>query len=417
MDGFRQGKVPNSVIKRMYGNQVLAEELNKMIQQELGKFLEENKIDILGDPLPKEDEQNDVDINNPSTYEFAFELGLAPEFDLTVLEGKPEFTLHEIKPEDAQIDEEIERLQKQNGNMTNPEGQVEEGDVLYCALSEAKGDGTLIEEGVSNETPIGLDMIKDEKIKKKLLKLKKGDTLVIDLVKTIDRSEHDIAHHILGLKEHNLDGLSKDFLLELKKINRVEPAELSQELYDKAFGPGKVNNLDEARAKIGEELSAYFKKDTNRKLDADIVDKMLEETKMDFPEAFLKKWIKKTNEKEITDEQIEEEFGYFARNLKWSLIVKRIGKEQELKVEPDEMRAWIQNNILSQYGIQVSDQFPQEAVDNMVNEVLKNQEQLKRAYDTLMEEKLFGWIKTQVTIKEKQVSLDEYKEIIKPKDK
>ena len=412
MKGFRKGMVPGSLIKKMYGNQILADELNKLIQTELGKFLEESKIDLLGDPLPLENESNNIDIDTPGEYEFHFELGVAPEFDLNVLEGEPEFEQVEIIIEDSMINDEVERLQKQYGEMTNPEGKPEEGDVLYCSLEELDEEGNVKEGGVSNDTPIALDMLKDE-WQKKALDMETGSSVDADITEMIDRSEHDIAHHILGMEAHNLEGVNKIFRVNLKKINRVIPAEINEELLSKIFGD-EIKDEEGMRNKISEELSAYFDKDTERKLEADIVDKLLEETKMDFPQDFLKKWLLATNEQNLTEEQINDEYGYFERSLKWSLIIKKISRENEIKVDLEQMRNYVKANVLRQYGIVESEQFPAEAVNNMADEVLKDEEQRKKIYDTLLEEQLFTWIKSKIKTKRKKLSLDDYKKLVNP---
>lgn len=411
LKGFRKGMVPPSVVRKMYGNSVLAEELNKMIQEELSKFIKDNEIKILGDPLPQENKNDEIDLDNGSQYSFAFELGLSPQFNIGLFEEKPTFPKYQIGITDDQINEEVERMQKQMGQMTNPEGAVEEGDVLFSKLVESgKEEG----ERVENSTPIALDMIKDEKLLKKIMKSKLGDTLSIDITKAFDKSDHDVAHHILGLKEHNLDGVNAKFDLTIEKINRVELAEVNQELFDKAFGPGKVKTEEDMRTKIEEELTNYFDKDTEKKLEADIVKRLIDETEMSFPDEFLRKWLKATNSGELTDEQIDNEYDMFQRNLRWSLIVNRISEEKELKVEGDEIRDFVKENILkAQYGIVESEQFPAESVNNMVNEVLKGEGQLKKIYDTVLEEKLFAELRDKIEVEEKEVSLEEYRSLVK----
>ena len=248
-------------------------------------------------------------------------------------------------------------------------------------------------------------------MRKKIVKASLGDGFEIDIKDAFERTEHDVAHHILGLKAHDLNEVGEKFQLTIKKINRNIPAEMDEAFFNKAFGNNEVTDEASMRTFLTGELEKHFDKDTEKKLEADIVEKMLE-TKMEFPVDFLKKWLKATNEQELTDEQIENEYGNFERSLKWSLMIKKISSEQDLKVEPEEMRNYVQEVILAQYGIQVSEQFPQEAVDNMINEVMGNREQLKRVYDTLLEEKLFDWIKGKIKTKDKAVSLDDYKELV-----
>lgn len=411
MKGFRKGMVPASLVKKMYGNQILAEELDKLIQDSLNNYIKENELEVLGQPIPHDNKQPEIDINDPKTFEFSYEIGLAPEFTIDFLNKKTKVTGYKIEVDDATVNTELERIKKQGGETINPEeGPLEENDVIVVDLKELDGKKEK-EGGVQNlGLALALDMATD-KAKKALLKLEFGGTTTVnpfDLLK--DKTKEEAAKHLLNLSADELEGVGEKFSLTVTKINRVQPSELNQELFDKVFGKDAVKSEEEFMAKLKEEIEKAFVGQADQRLGFDIVSQMLEATKIELPEDFLKRWIKLTNEKPITDEQLENEFDAFARNLRWNLTVNKISKDNDIKVEADEIKAHTKQQILAQFG-NFGGEFPEDQLDQWADSMLGNQEHVQRTYEQLLDQKLIDYIKGQITVTEKKISLDDFQNL------
>lgn len=411
MKGFRKGMVPASLVKKMYGNQILAEELDKLIQDSLNNYIKDNELEILGQPIPHDNKQPDIDINDPKSFEFAYELGLAPDLKIDFLDKKTKVTGYKIEVDDATVNTELERIRKQGGETVNPEeGALQEDDVIVVDLKELDGKKEK-EGGVQNlGLALALDMATD-KAKKALLKLEFGGTTTVNPFDLLEgKTKEQAAKHLLNLEADALEGVSDKFSLTVTKINRMQPSELNQELFDKVFGKDAVSSEEEFMAKLKEEIGKAFEGQAQQRLGFDIVSQMLEATKIDLPEDFLKRWIKLTNEKPITDEQLEEEFDAFARNLRWNLTVNKIAKDNDIKVEAEEIKASTKQQILAQFGNLGAD-FPEEQLDQWADSMLGNKEHVQRTYEQLLDQKLIDYIKGQITVTEKKISLDDFKNL------
>lgn len=404
--GFRKGMVPVGVIKKMYGKELLAEELNKLVNEHLGMYLKEEKIKILGDPMPKLDQLLQLDIDSSNTYDFTFELGLQPIFDLNLENKKLRLTKYKIKTDDKLIDEEIERLQKNFGKMSNPD-TLEEDDILYVELSEnMKNEG---EEGIKHHASIPLSEFKPARLKKEIMAMKKGESKVINLLKSLDTDRATIAGKYLHVDEEKLESAGKEFTLKLENINRIEKAELNQEMIDKVYGPGNVVGEKEFRQKIGEELEAVLDNSSKRKLNTEIVGKMLDEIHMDLPEEFLKKWLMATNEQELTQEDLDNEFEPFLRNLKWSLIVNKIMETNEIQVSREEVESRTREMVKMEYGFDETDETGKKYLDELVGHVMTNQEHVKNTFDNIRDQKVFDYLQANLPMKTKEISFNEFK--------
>lgn len=411
MKGFRKGMVPIGLVKKMYGQQVLVEELDKILQEQLNSYLKENNIEILGNPLPTDNEAFNFDVTNAEAeYTFSYELGLQPEFSLDFINKDTEVNKYKVTVDDKTLEEELTRLRKRFGNTTNPEEGVQEDDVLVVDLKELDADGNEKEGGKTNEdVALAMDMV-TEKQQKALKELKVGGAAKVNLFELMDKSREEIGKHLLNLKADELEGVNDEFNLTLKKINRMEPAALDQQLFDTVFGEGEVDSADAFKEKIREEIGKAFDSQSEQRLGYDIVNALLDKAEMPLPDDFLKRWIKRTNEKPITDEQLENEFEGFTRNLKWSLVVNKLSKEHDIKVEVDEIKDHTREQILQQFG-NLGGNFPEEQMDQFVNSMLQNQERVQKTYEALLDKKLIDHLKEQVTLKEKEVSLDEFSKL------
>src|SRR5690606_840655 len=316
LPGFRPGMVPASHIRRTYGKAILVDEVNRLVSDSINTYIGDNKLEILGQPLPKEEGADDYNWDFNDTFSFAYEVGLAPQFDVPFTE-KSKFTQYVIKADEDTLESRIKNLRRSYGKMTNPE-VAEDGDVLYSELKQLDADGNELEGGIANTASVRTDLIDDKKTKKALVGLKKDDSATIDIKKAFT-SAADVAR-VLGIKEDEVDTLENtQFKLTVKNVNRLEEAELNEDFYTKVFGEGLVKTEAEFKEKVRSEVEDMLVQNATQKLQNDLYLKGLDAVKADFPEAFLKRWLKATNP-EIKEGELEDGFAEFLKNLKWTLV-------------------------------------------------------------------------------------------------
>lgn len=405
--GFRKGQVPTGMIKKLYGNSILAEEVNILLQDELFKYLEDNKLDILGQPLPVNDQKVTLDINKPEEYSFDYEIGLQPSFEMAYLNSKPTYDQEAIQIDEKMIDEEVEMLTKRYGKNESPE-DVQENDIVYIELKEVNEDGSDKEEAFTNATSFNVNMLKDGAKKTEFMALKKGDNIVLNVFDVFDKTREDIMKFILNAKPEQYDTLGSYYKMTLSNVNRLMPAEMNEEFFAQAYPSDEIKSEAAMRAKITSDVKEYFMKTTERKVLQELAKDLIEKTEMEFPKEFLKRWIKASNEKPISDEQIEKEFDLFTKELKWSMIVGKVTKEHEMQVTPEEIKQYtrqmVQNQLI-QYGL---GQMPDEQLDNFGKRYMEDKKHIQKTHELLLEEKVMNHLKQLIVINEKPISLEDY---------
>ena len=408
LPGFRPGMVPTSHIRRTYGKAILIDEVNRVVSDKINAYIGDNKLEILGQPLPKEDDDTDYNWDFADNFSFAYEVGLAPQFDVP-FNGKTKFTQYIIKADEETLASRIKNLRRSYGKMTNPEVS-ENDDVLYSELKQLGADGNELEGGIVNTASVRTDLVDDKKIKKSLIGLKKDDTVTIDIKKAFT-SAADIARTI-GIKEDEVEALTNtQFRLTVKNVNRLEEAELNDEFYTKVFGEGVVTSEAEFREKVKGEVEDMLVQNATQKLQNDLYLKGLDAVKADFPEAFLKRWLKATNP-EIKEDELEEGFADFLKNLKWTLIENRIITQNGLEVKYEEVLALAKERIAAQIkmynpGQEVTDQqLAQYAV-----QLLGDKEQANRLFDEVKALKVFDYLKGVVKLEEQEIEYDKFLEL------
>lgn len=411
LKGFRAGKVPPGVVKKMYGQSILAEELNKLVNNHLTSYIRDEELNVLGEPLPKmEEDDQQLDINAETTYTFSFEVGLQPDVDLSLLDKEPSLTQYPIKIDDELIDKEVEHMQKRFGKMTNPETVVdEEEDVLYVSLEELDKDGEVKEEGWSNDPAIAFDQFKGKNLRKQLASAKKGDTFTINLFKSIDKSKEEIRDDILNLKDNDLE-VGDTFQLTVKNVNHTEKMEVGQELFDKVYGEGNIESEEAFREKIKEELGQMLESYTTQRLNNDIQKYLLDKVEANFPEDFLKRWLQYSNDGNVTEEDLEKEFEPFLRNLKWTLIVNKVMEANDIHVHREDIEARTRDMIKAEYGFSDDDPTGKEYLDQLVGHFMQNKEHVERLYDQMRDIKVFEVLREKFTLKDKPTTFDTFKE-------
>lgn len=402
--GFRPGHVPFGLIQKQYGRSVLAEELNSVVNDALYKFIGDNKIDILGNPIPAEKEEVVGNFEAPADFEFTFEIGLAPTFEIP-LNAKSKFDYVKIKVDGELVDQQIDDLRRRYGKMIAEES-IGERDLVLCQFVELNDDETVKEGGILHTSTVSVEFVEDAKTKKALIGKKVGDKVVVDPYK-VSRGGKDTAA-MLGVKEEELENISKKFQLTINEIKRMELAELNQELFDKLYGEGEVKTEEEMRQRISDELGKMFVNDSDRLLTKTVYEDLIENTKIELPNDFMKRWIRLSNEKPISAEEVEEHYDAYAKNLKWQLIQGNIFKANDIKLDNAEVVEFTKGLLVSnyaQYGIPAPGD--KELTESAMG-VLKNRDEANRIFDMMAEQKLTDYFKNTVKLKEKEVSYEEF---------
>jgi trigger factor len=401
--GFRPGHVPAALVKKKYGPSILAEEVDKLLNEALFNHIQSSQLDILGQPLPANTEDK-IDWNNPSDMEFSFEIGLAPQFELP-LNGKTKFVFNKIKVDDDLVEKQINDFAKRYGKLA-PVDKSEGTDMIWATFTELDSNDQKMEGGFSHSSTVSIEYIDDAEVKKKLIGLKADDTLIID-PKSISRGDADMAA-MLGISKDKAAEFNNNVELKVTEIKRLHPADVDQELIDKVYGPGEVEGVEAFKEKIRTELSQMFTKDSDRLFKRDVADTLIEKLNLSLPSDFLKKWIVATNKKEVTMEQVESEFDQYALSLKWQLIENKIIKDNDIKVTADEVINYTKELLAmqyAQYGMMVP---VEEELTAAAKKVLANQEESTKLYETLYEMKVTAFLKENASIEEKEVNYDDF---------
>jgi trigger factor len=406
MDGFRPGKVPQGLLKKKYGDAVLADELNKMISDSLTNYIKENELKVFGDPIPVAVKNNRIDVQRPEAYSFGFELGLMPDFDLPSLETKT-FVKKVLKITDEMIEKEMDRLRSRFGEREYPEAATEE-DILIGSFEELNEDGTVKEGGITSSSSFALKIIRDEIVKQQLMSLRKEEATDINIKAAFGNDEEMIIHHILHIDHHQAEHMNERFRFTVKNIVRINKAELNQEFFDKVYGAGNVMSEDEMRGKIKEELAKEYSRYSDSKLDRKIQEYLLSETKIDLPLDFLRRLMNNHREEdkpEINDEQFIEA----TNQIRWDLIFSRLSNTHQIKPTETEMKAEATKDIIKYFGGDASyfEQNP-ESLENIIASVLKDEKNASDIHTRIVNEKLFALLRSSVKIEEQEVDEHEF---------
>ena len=405
--GFRPGMVPIGLIKKMYGRAVQIDEINKVVTDNIQKYLADEKLEILGDPLPKVDERESIDFDTQEDFTFSFEIGLTPEVDLS-LSKKNKVNEYDIVIDTKMRNDYLENYTRRYGELKKAD-LTEEKDVIKGKIEAIDNEGNIIPEGPSvDETSLGIDIIKDNKIKEEFLGKSIGDSIDFDIKKAYP-NDTEIAG-ILHKKKEEVENLEGNYRFTVNDISRFYPAEIGQELFNRIYGEGIVNSEEEFMIKIEEEIKANLKRESDFKLMMDIKALSMEKTDFQLPEEFLKKWLLRVNEK-TTEEQIEKEFDNFRKDLKWQLIRNKVARDNDVKITEEELQKEAENITryqFQQYGLFYA---TEEQISNYAKETLKREEDAKRIADKILEEKVIVLMKELVKIESKEVTVEEFNKL------
>ncbi len=402
--GFRKGMVPAGMIRKMYGAGIFSDEVLKTVEKELFTWLNNEKPDIFAQPLPLTNDMSKLDMNNPGEVEFEFEIGLKPEFQIPAFDKAP-VTRHIVTITDDMLNEEISRMQIKGGKMTEPETVDNDENVLNVLFTESDKDGNAVEGGISKENSVILKYFTPT-IQKELMGKKVGDHYVFQLGKTFEADKLEMMLQDLGFEKNDKEAADKYFKLDIVKIGLVEKRELNEEFFAEIF-PGKdVKTEEELRALLTIEMEQYWGSQSLNQLQDQLYHYMLDETKMEFPETFLKRWLETGGDTPKTAEQAEAEFPTFSNQLKWTLISDRLINENKLEVSEAELKDTMKMEVMRYFG-QMNIGEDMSWLESYIDRMMKDEKQVDATYRRLITEKVFGFAASQSKPTEKNVTADE----------
>jgi len=397
--GFRPGKVPFGLIKKMYGKSILVEEINKMLSNSLTNYIKKQDLKILGEPLPNLDSSKTIDWENQKDFEFEYSIGLVDDFKYDL--SKRKVTEYKIKIDAKMVTEELETIRKNYGERVNVDIS-EVDDIIHGVLSE-------VNLAVENEVILPIQQV-EKKEQKKFVGKKSGDMVSFNLSKAI----HDNAHQarLLGKTEEELAEVKiSEVTLKVEEVKRIQAAKLNQEFYDKLFGEGQVKTEKEFKEKIKEYLSSSFQRESENLLTDSIRKEILKATKMDLPNEFLKRWLVASNEGKLNEDEVDKDYQNYADEMKWNLILNRIAEDNEVNIENDEVVSKAKELIVAQLtssglGDQMADQ-----LDVFADNYLKGNEgqNYLQVFNQVRNVKILNLIRDKISISKKEVSLDQFK--------
>ena len=408
MDGFRPGKVPAGLVNKMYRTPVMVEEINKLVSESISKYLTDEKIKILGEPLPSEEQAKDIDWEKQSEFEFQFDLGIAPELEIS-LSQKDKVPLYEIQVDKKMIEETKESYARRLGTMF-PVEQVSGSEILKGEFVQIDKDGNPVEDGIrSEDAQFSMEVIKDSATTTDFQARQVNDSVDLDIRKAFP-NENEVAS-LLKIDKSSVAQISPNFRFTINDISRFEKAEINQDLFDKLYGKDEVKSVEEFEQKITEELNTGLSKDSDYRFTIDAKAMLLKKMKFDLPVEFLKRWLVLANEGKFTTEQIAEDFPKFEDDLKWQLVRDQIVKEQEIKVSEEEVSAQAKEIALMQFQQYGMMNVPDENLENYAREMLNNEDELRKTYERLYEKKVIAYLRENVKVDNKQITLEKFNKL------
>jgi len=401
--------VPMSMVKKMYGKSVMAEEVNKLASENLFKYIRENNLNILGEPLPSETEQKEINFDTQEDFEFVFDVALAPEINIE-LNKKTKVPFYEVKIDDEMVDKQIESYRANFGSYDDGADNVKEKDLVKGTVAELE-NGSPKEGGIIVEDAVLMPMyIKDDAEKAKFIGATKNSMIVFNPNKAYEGAESEIAS-FLKIEKAQVAETTGDFSFEINEITRHKPAEIDQELFDKVFGEGVVADEAEFRTKVKEQIAEQFAPQADYKFMMDIREVLLKKAgELTYADDILKRWLLVANEKN-TKEKIEDEYPQIVEDLTYHLIKESLVKKNEIKVEDadvEDLAKKVAKSQFAQYGMM---SVPEDVLANYAKDMLKNEETLRNVIDRAVEDKLATWLKERVKLDAKEISVDDFNQL------
>jgi len=403
--GFRPGKVPMGMINKMYGNSVRVEEVNKAVSEALNNYILEENLNVLGYPLPNMEKTTPVDFNTEDSFDFYFDIGLAPDFEVKV-DDSNEIPYYKIKVGEKEIDKAIADVKVRFGTEEYPEA-AEETDALQGKFYEVDSDGKLVEGGKVHAGYFRIADIQLKTVQKKFIGAKIGDKVVFNLMKAFKNEEK--VRSLLHIHDGEEDKLDLDYQFEVEKVIRAHEAEINEELFKKIYPSDDIKTEEELRERIKGELQQHFSRDTDQQFLVDSINKVVELADITLPDEFMKRWLLESNQGKITPEQLEEQYESYQKTMKWQLIDAKLQEQfgEKLKVESEEIR----NKVRTYFQPGGETEEPNPQIEQIVDQVLSNKEETERIYRGISDEKYIKVFKENFKLKEKEVDSEKFTEI------
>jgi trigger factor len=405
--GFRKGMVPAGLIRKMHGQGVFADEVLRTVERQLNEYLSAEQVEIFAQPLPVEEATPQLDHNSPSEYDFSFEIGLKPSFEVTNL-GAGVFTRYVINITDAMIEEEVSRLQLRHGNLTDQSEVSSDNNVVNVHFTELAADGSEVEGGVQKDNSLLVKYF-SEATRPALMGKKAEDALTVVLKEAFEEKELEWILNDLGL---TADAADKTFRVTITKVSLMEPAALDQTFFDQVY-PGKEITAEDAfKGAIRSEMENYWAAQTRNQLHDQIFHALVDDTKIDLPEQFLKRWIQVSGEKKKSAEEAEAEFPTFKNQLKWTLIVDQIVRDNNIEVVPEDLKAFAKQQLFSYMGGMGMQDENQPWIEDYVNRMMKDKKFVEDSFHRIQSEKVFNWAEQQVNPVEQSIEADAFTKMV-----
>ncbi|HQV39618.1 MAG: trigger factor [Flavobacteriales bacterium] len=402
--GFRPGQVPMSIVKKRIGKSVLVNEVERLIDVNLRNYIQENKMRVLGQPLPRTDEAKANDWDQPGEFNFLYEVGMAPSFDVEMSE-KLGVEMPVVDVDDALLDKEIADMRRRYGSLSDAE-MAGATDMVIGDLIEQDENGEIKPGGLMNRTTITLEELADEATRALFTGKAVGDALQVDPQKV--SKDHDDLAKMLGTDHSAVHYLQGNMLFRIAEIKRLEPAEIGPALFDRVFGQGAVADETAFRAKVKEGLEGMFSRDSERVFKRLVMRKLAEDAKIELPDNFLKRWISATSEKPITPEELESGYEGYAEGLRKQLLEDRIVEKYGLEAKGEELNEFAKRYVadqFAQYGMPAPEG---DKLQEMAGRMLGEQEQIKKMRDAIVDQKLTAHFKAMLSPKENRLAFDDF---------
>ena len=407
VDGFRPGMVPMGIIKKMYHTPVLVDEVNKLVSESLFNYLQENKVNILGEPLPHKDEDKKFDFEKDTEFEFKFDLGLAPELNMEV-SAKDKVPFYKIKVDKKQQDEHKDSLLQRFGEFKAVD-KAGNDELIKGSLVKVDKEGKEVENGIRvDNISMSLEMMKDDDQKVLFSGAAGGDQVVFDVKKAFP-NDTELAS-LLRIDKTEVAMIEGTFKCFIDEVNKFERAELGQEFYDKVYGEGEVKTEEEFTKRVTEEIALNYERESEYRFMVDAREALIKKAKIDLPVEFLKRWMVETNE-QITEEQVAEDFEKYEDDFRWQMIKEHLLKQQDIKVSEEEALEAAKAMVLNQYMQYGMSNVPEEYLENYAREMMAKPEESRKFYEQKGEEKLISYIKSVVKLDEKEVSSEKFRKL------
>jgi trigger factor len=405
--GFRKGMVPAGLIKKMYGQSVFTDEVLKKVEAEFNKYLAAEKIEIFAQPLPLDSQLANMDFNQPTEYDFSFEIGLKPSFEIKTKDIK--VNRYQVKVTPEMIQNEVERIQTRQGKMTEPETAESEDNVLNVSFIESDKEGNEIEGGIKKDNSLLIKYFAAA-TRKKLIGSKQDDSQIIQLKKAFEDKELEVIIGDLGITKEQSD---KYFKLVITKVGLVEKANLDEALFLASYPNQEIKTEDAFRAAIQKDIEGYYEQQARNQIHDQIYHSLIEHTKMEFPTAFLKRWLQQGGEKQRTLEEAEKEYPVFQDQLKWTLISGQLMTAQKIEVVAEDLKDFAKQQLMSYMGNQMGAMGDNDKwLEDYAVRMMQDKKFVEDSYHRISTDKLFKAIETEVQTKDEPIEAEKFADML-----